>query len=210
MADGHAALAQREKARGDELATAAAQRAAGAITATLATAARLAVEAVQADQGRGTIGEAAADLREIRTNPKLLGAREHDLASAEAQAAGLLIGALANGFADDAHGRAELMAPKLVVTVKLTATDAADLRDYPIQGRTPAEMARRLRQMLGDAIDEILARPLTGAIDPATIPAALGDAARLHSERVANAVAEAYAAGVQAATAAIGRALVGG
>lgn len=210
MADDLAALARREKERADALAAAAVAASRGAISATLARAAQLAVEAVQADQGRGQIGEAAADLRELRTDAKLLKARARDLDAAELEARQLITDALGDGYFEHAVGMAKVMErPGLSITVELSDADLGELIDYPIHGRTPSELARRLRALLGDAIDELLARPLTGSLDPGTIPEALGELDRLHSERVGNAVGEAYAFGAQAATAAIGRALVG-
>ncbi len=205
------ALGRRERERADQLAQGAAMSARGMISATLVEAGRLAVEAVRADQGRGEIAEAAYDLRELRTDPTLLRARARDLMAAERHAALAILDAIAAGFSMDARERAALTeTDQLAIAVTITAADLAHLKDYPIQGRTPLELAKRLRQMLGDAIDETLARPLTGAIAPAAIPPALGEAGRLHGERVGNAVAEAFFAGVQAATRALGRALVGG
>lgn len=205
-------LSKREQAAADELGTAASAIGRGAISSTLATVARAAVLAVQGDQGRGELGEPAADLRELRTNPMLRIAMDRDLVLAERNAFLAITSALEEGYMYDAMKRSEVIADQskgLEFDVDITDQELRDLADYPIHGHTPREIARRMRLTLNDAIDEALARPLTGTIDPAQVPVALAEVARIHGDKLATAVREAYFAGVQAATNAIGKALVG-
>lgn len=175
-------------------------------------AARLAVQAVQRDDRRGSVGEPAADLSHLRTDHRLMPQLEGDLQRAQASAFGLIIEAIRKGYEIDARGRAAITeeeATGLRLTVEITPQDLRDLASYPILGHAPREIARHLADTLRYEVDGALAMPLTGTIDPAAIAPALGDVARKHGDRLANAVREAFFAGTQAATKAITAALTG-
>lgn len=213
MGDPFADLRAREGIEADRLAMSASAAGASALQASTLAVATLAVQSVAADGGRGAISEPAADLRQLRTSTPMLTALRADLARAELVCEGDLLGALQAGFVTDSHGRAAAtmaQATGLVLRVELTDEEISDLASFPIMGHTAAETARHLVALLNNAVQGALAQPLTGALDVRLLPAALGDAARVHGDRLANAVREAYFAGAQAAEKALRAALVGG
>lgn len=168
------------------------------------------IRAVQPDQRRGAIGEPAGDLRQIRTDPRLMVTLRRDLDVAEGQSRFLIADALWIGFRTGATNRAKVMrGDGLKIIVDLTEEDRGELTGYPIIGLTAGEWAQSLRRQLEEAVNRSLAIPLTSGIDPATIPPAMAEVAHAHASRVAGAVAEAHAAGCQAAFRAIGAALIG-
>lgn len=199
-----------EQAEADKLTATATAIGAGALSRTTLAAASEAIRAVQADLGRGVTSEIVADLRALRTNPALQAALAADLRVALASARLLIEDALWLGFRTAAISRSKLTETgRLKLTVDLTEADRAELRDYPILGHTPAEVAASLIDRLSFEVGGALALPLTGRIDPATIPAAIGGVSVAHGERLGAAVSEGYFAGIQAASKALGAALVG-
>lgn len=206
------ALRTQEVAEAEALAERARRLGAAALQASTMAVAVTAIAAVAAEGGRGVIGEPAADLRALRTDTRLMQAIGTDRIRAEAAAITDLLGALQAGYRTEALGRAaatEAQATGLQIRVDITPNELAALIDYPIQGHSTREHARHLVVLLMHAFDGALAAPLTGSIDPTALPAALGEVARLHGERLANAVREAYFAGTQAAEKAMRAALVG-
>lgn len=212
MANAYEQLTKREEAAAEELARAAAAHGRSAISATLGRAATLALRNVGADLGRGAIAEPAADLRAMRTDPDLQAAKRADGARAEADIHEAIVESIAAGYTYDAHERAAIIEAKatgLSLVVSLSDDELAALESFPVVGFTAAEIAARLRAQLEQAIDQTLALPLSGLLNAAALPAALGDLGRLHGERCAGAVREAYFAGSRAAQRAILAALGG-
>ncbi len=210
MSDSYAALAAKEKAESEALGATAAEAGSHCISKTLATASAVAIKAVQRNGGRGAIGEPAADLRQIRADPSVIEAKEGDVARAQAAALRFILSAIENGYQYDAKERGAILESEstgLRITSTLTDDDRKQLKSFPIVGMTAGEWSARLGRSLADAIDETLAKPLTGSIDPAQIPAALGAVGDAHGARLGSIVTEAYHAGVSAASKALGMAM---
>lgn len=204
---GHGPAEEAERVRLSDMAMAVTS---SCLSETTVAAASAIIRAVQPDQKRGALGEPAADLRQIRTDPRLMVTLRRDLDVAEGQARLLIADALWMGFRTSATNRAKAMnGSGLKINVDLTIEDRADLVGYPILGLTASEWAQSLRRQLEEAVNRALAIPLTAGIDPATIPPALAEVAHAHASRVAGAVEESHAAGGQAALRAIAAALVG-
>ncbi len=207
------ALRAAEETEAAGLAERAAEIGAAAIQATTLVSAQLAVEAVQANAGRGNLGEPAADLRALRTDARLLLQLAGDLARAQASAEAILLDALRRGYETDLRGRAQATeddATALTIAVTIDEQELRDLVDYPILGHTAPETAKHLAARLRFDLDGALAAPLTGKIDPAAIPASLGEVSRRHGERLGAACREAYFAGAQAGTEALTEAIAPG
>lgn len=203
---------EQEAEAADILAARAAVAGEGAISSVLVIASRLAVEAVAKDEGGGVLGEAANDLRALRSDPRLRKAVEQAVATARDSALAELHAALRQGYEQDAQGRARVLEEEstgLVVRVDLTRAEIAAMDGYPILGHTALETATYLAGLLRHAIAGATASPLNGTIDAKALPGVLGEVGRLHGARLANAVREAYQAGTRAATAALGASLVG-
>lgn len=210
MVDALGGFGPAEEAERKRLAATAAIVSASCLSLTTVAAASAVIRAIQPDQRRGVIGEPVADLKQIRTDQRLLVALRRDMDVSEGQARILIGDALWVGFRTAAKNRAETInGDGLTITVDLTEEDRADLDGYPILGLTASEWAQSLRRQLEEAINRALAIPLTAGIDPATIPPALAEVANAHSLRVAGGVEEAHAAGCQAALRAVGAALIG-
>lgn len=213
MGDPFADLRAREGNEADRLALSASAAGASALQASTLAVATLAVSRAMADGRRGEISEPAADMREIRTSTPLLEALGKDLVRAAQVCEADLLAALQAGYVTDSHGRAAAtmeQAKGLVLRVDLTEQEIEDLASFPIMGHTAAETARHLVVLLNNAVQGALAQPLTGALDVSLLPAALGEVARTHGDRLGNAVREAYFAGAQAAEKALRAALIGG
>lgn len=210
MVDALAGFGAEEEAERVRLGEVAAKVSASCLSLTTVAAASAVIRAVQPDRGRGVLGEPAADLRQVRTDPKLVASLRRDLDVAEGQARMLIGDALWVGYRSGCEHRAKAMnGDGLTITVDLTAEDRADLSDYPVLGLTTGEWAASLRRQLEEGVNRALSIPLTAGIDPATIPPALAEVANAHAQRVAGGVEEAHAAGCQAAFRAIGLALTG-
>lgn len=210
MGDALGGFGPAEEAERKRLAETAATVSASCLSLTTVAAASAVIRAVQPDLKRGVLGEPVADLRQVRTDSRLMAALRRDLDVSEGQARILIGDALWVGYRTAATNRAKsITGDGLTITVDLTEEDRADLVGYPILGLTAGEWAQSLRRQLEEAINRALAIPLTAGIDPATIPPALADVAYAHSQRVAGGVEEAHAAGCQAALRAVGAALIG-
>ncbi len=180
------------------------------ISATTATIATLIIAKLKANDGRGTIGEPAADLRALRSNGQLITALQKDMRLGQSQANLFLSDALFVGYSHGLENRTKpLESDQLKFTISITDQDRKDLADYPILGFTAQETAGLLMRRLEEDINRILAAPLTAELEPATVPQNLAVAAESHAQRVASSVGEAYAAGVQAAVREIKRVLIG-
>jgi hypothetical protein len=199
-------VAAEERIAAENLARDAALGADGAFMPVLATAAKLAVAAaVERDP--------TAAIRKLRTDSALLGAIDKTAIAAQRQAYGAIVGAIQEGYLDDASMRSKAVAASgkgISFAVEMTASDKKRLAVYPILGHLASEVSGYLVQQLRYALDGALGQPLIGKIDPRVIPSALGEVAAAHSTRVGNAVREAYFAGTQAAMRELGQALVGG
>lgn len=208
-------LKRDEQAEAERLTTTARQVGAGALSGTVIAAARTALQAVVKGKG-DTIGEPAAELRQIRTAPALLAVLGREKVVATHTALMLLLDALALGYKAEAEGQAKLLGSGARAVVTLTEDDRRDLVDYPITGGsnpprafTAAEIADDLTYRLRHEVDGALAAPLVGQVNPQAIVANLGAISQAHADRLATAVSEAYFAGVQAGLRAFGAALVG-
>ncbi len=204
-------LAKREKLRSAKLADRARTIGQSAISATLATAARVAIASVMKDNGRGDISEASNDIRDLRTDPHLMHAKLKDLAEAERQAFAAILEALQDGLQYDATERAKVAVSEsngLEIEVKLTQQELDDLNDYPVQGLMPKEWAAKLKFLLGSGLDEAIAKPLSGSVALKAVPSLIHDVGRIHGDRLATIVTEAFYAGAKCAMSMLRKALV--
>ncbi len=205
--DGQGAI---EQAQSDRLRATAVQVGSAALSSVTLATAQAVIRSVQANEGGGIIGEPAADLRRLRTDPALMQAFDRDLRTAGGQALLLISDALWIGYRTGLEGRSAAMeTPQLVFRVRLNEADRRELEGYPILGHTALEAAAHLVDRLRYEANAALAQPLTGTIDPTAIPVAMSQVSLAHGARLGGAVAEAHAAGVQAAVRAIGAALTG-
>lgn len=210
MVDALGGFAKAEEQERQKLGETATSVSASALSKTTVAAAQEVIKLIQPDRGRGVVGEPAADLRQLRTSPRILSPLGHDLDIAQGQSRMLIADALWIGFRSSAQHRAETIgSDKLKITVDLTPQDRADLNGYPILGLTAFEWAESLRRQLEESVNRALAIPLTTGFDLSGIPLALGEASNAHAQRVGGAVQEAHAAGCQAALRAISAALTG-
>lgn len=203
MGDALHGAGKAESAEEDRLKETARQVSLSALSRTLVVAAQAVVAAVSGDSGGG-LGEPGKDLRRLRTDGRLMPVLDRDVRVAMEQVRLLVSDALWVGFLRAAKTRR----PPGVVG-EPDDSDRAALEGYPILGMTASEVAASLSARLLEDVNRALALPLTGKIDPATIPAALGGVANTHADRVSGAVGEGYRAGVQAAVRAFGKVLAG-
>ncbi len=211
MTEAYQELARKEKIRSDALAERAKAIGASAISRTLATAARLAVESVMGDSGLGQISEPAADVRAIRSDPALMMAKNNDIYAAKVTAYSEAMTALRDGYEYDAHERAKVIVAEsdyLKIAVDISAQELADLQSFPVQGLTCREWSERLAFLLSSGIDEALAKPLTNAFPIKLLPMQLQSQADAHASRLASIVSEAFYAGTKASMGAIRSAMV--
>ncbi len=195
----------REKDAAEARGVRAGRDAQGLLLPVLTVAATAAITAARSD-------DPAAAMRRLRTDEALLQAIDQLARRARRQVGSALVASILAGFEQDADLRGQALsaqAPALAVTVTLSDDERSDLAAWPIQGHSAAEVADHLVLQLRYAIDGAVAVPLSGTADPTGIPAALSAVAAAHGGRVESAVREAYFAGVQAATRALGAALVG-
>ncbi len=203
-------LAKREKIRSDKLAADAKDVGSSAISRTMASAAKLAVEAAMSDSGKGAISEPASDVRAIRSNPHLVNAKMKDLNSARTAANKEILAAIQDGYEYDATERAKVVVQEsihLKITVDVSKQELADLQSFPIQGLTAQEWTQRLIFLLSSGIDETLAKPLTNAFPLRLLPVQLQAQAEAHGGRLAQTVSEAFYAGTKAAMLALREAM---
>lgn len=196
-------VTKREIERATALAATAFDAGLGVLSRVLTTAAGLAITAAASD-------DPVQAVRRLRVDSGLVSAIESAAHAAQRQGFTLTADAIVAGFTDDAAWRGaavEAQAHGIRFATTISAADRDFLRAYPIVGHTPAEIAERLAATLRYEIEGALASGLTGSIDKRGLPAELADVARSHATRVGSAVREAYFAGVQASTRAIGAAL---
>lgn len=204
-------LARREKKIAQAAADTAHAVGMSCLSASLATVSMTVVRAVLKNDFRGAVSEPAADLRSLRTSPALQQAKTRDLYQAETLVNKTLLDALRNGFEYDATERAKIIVKEstgLVIKVELTEKELADLKDFPIHGLRADEWARRMRNLLDNAIDQSLSQPLVGAFDVAVIPAKLSAVAKAHANSLSYMTKEAFFSGGKAAMCALRDALV--
>ncbi len=211
MSAPYQALAKKEKARAAKLSDAARVMGEGAISNTLATAAVLAVDAVQKDNGRGAISEPAADLRDMRTDYRFLNAKSSDMNKAKRDAYNAILAAIQDGYEYDATERAKVIVSEsehLRISVDISAQELSDMQTFPINGLTAMEWATKLTTLLSYAIDETTAKPLSNGFDVRALPTQLFEQAKTHGGRLASIVNEAFFAGTKASMLALKSALI--
>ncbi len=81
----------------------------------------------------------------------------------------------------------------------VTGNDLSNMRDYPIQGHTCAEISAYMHNSLRYEISGLLAMPLVGGTDIDTLIGLMGSASQRFGDRCGSAVEEAFYAGTQMA-----------
>jgi hypothetical protein len=188
------------------LAVSAEQAARGILSATVARAARSAVDAVAAQTEAGYLTESAHDVAALRRDAGLVARLGEVRLAAVALVLERVVAALEDGF----RRTAEADGPRLGLVVELTPGDLAALRGHPVVGATPSEWADDLAGRLAWRVRSIATRAALNAIQPGAIPSELDHAAAGWATEVGRLVRDAWGAGTSAATAAMARALSGG
>ncbi len=212
MSQAYQDLARREKAIADDLGNNAHDAAIGILSKTLVATSKVVVARLMKDNGGGSISEPAQDLNDLRTDPMLNQAKDHDLRNAETMCNKLMLSALHDGYEYDATERAKIVVAEstgLEIKVELSKQELEDLNSFPVQGLTCREWAAKSRYTLNLGIDQALAKPFTGAIDIAALPGALMAVAESNAASLQSLVHEAYFAGGKAAMLALRGALSG-
>lgn len=159
-------------------------------------AARALVAKVLENSGAGPIGEAAGDVRVLRTDLTLNGNLLGDLDYSQMALTEAMLSALEQGCVDEmAHQVTAIRG----LTFSVTSQDREDMAAYPVQGHTCDEISQYLHDNLRYEVSGMLASPLVGDSQLDSLPQLLGDLSTRFGARCATAVAEAYFAGVQMA-----------
>jgi hypothetical protein len=157
--------------------------------------ARAAVAMAAEDGGRG-IGEAAADIDALRTDPALADAM------AKARLGAVVLGAIHDGLV--AGWDVEAGFQEITAGVRIDPKGISDLlRRYPVMGHQPAEIAAHQSQAWQYAVDGVLGMAATSTA-PVDLPAQMAAANDKAARDAGSAAAEAVAAGAQACRAAVG------
>ncbi len=212
MTDAYQDLARREKRIADKLAESAVNAGLSCVSRSLVAVSSLLLKELLKDDGRGAISEPAADFRKLRTDYRLVVAKQDDLRHAEQVFVKEMTDSLRDGYEYDATERAKLIVTEstgLRISVELTEQELKDIESFPVNGLTCQEWAAKAVYNLGSAIDQALAKPLTGAIDIKALPGALNSVAVNHANSLGSLVKESYFAGGKAAMLALRGALSG-
>lgn len=204
MADVLNGASAREENERNKLQETAISAASGALSATTIRAAGIALDRITKRDAGNIMTEPARDLLALRSDKKLQDALAEDVRISEGLAATLLIDSLWLGFLIGTK-----RADKLPIIVDLNEQDRKDMRQYPVLGYTPEEIAFDLAYQLRRDAERALTLPLTSSGHERQVPTDLGIVSAAHAQRVGAAVGEAHAAGVSAAVRAIGAALIG-
>ncbi len=202
MSDLYQALARREKVLADKLAESAVNVGMSCISRSLVAVSTLLVKQLTKDSGLGAVSEPAADLRALRTDHRLVVAKQDDMRHAQIAFEKEMTDALRDGYEYDATERAKLVVKEstgLNISVELSEQELKDIESFPVNGLTCREWAAKAVYNLGSAIDQALAKPITGAIDIRVLPGALNSVAVAHANSLGSLVKEAYFAGGKAA-----------
>jgi hypothetical protein len=152
----------------------------------------------------GPIGEAASDIRALRKDSRFNQALTQDLAISQEIITDAMLDALAAGYVSEMDFQVTQITG---LTYKLTDNDALDMHDYPIQGHTCAEISEFMHQSLRYEIEGLLASPLVGDFQISTLPDFIGAAMTRFGDKCANAIDEAYFAGIQMALRGVAKAI---
>ncbi len=210
MSQAYQDLARREKRLADKLAESAVNAGLSCVSRSLVTVSTLLVKELMKDSGLGAVSEPAADLRGLRTNYKLVIAKQDDLRQAHMVYQKELTDALREGYEYDATERAKLIVAEstgLNIHVDLTEQELKDIESFPVNGLTCKEWSDKAIYNLGSAIDQALAKPITGAIDIRALPGALNQTAINHANSLGSLVRESFFSGGKASMLALRAAL---
>lgn len=199
-------LKKDQQAEADKLSAQAGKSAVRALSPTTVAAAVSIVRRVSEDTGRGTLGEPAQDLKDVRSDTAFNAALMKDIRRANEEARLFILGALELGYRSQVDGT-PLNGARLTFTPD--AGSRAAMAGYPILGETAAEHAAAIADALRRDVLRVVGMPITGGADPAMIAENLGLVAEQHANRVESGVAEGYFAGVQAGVIDASKALVG-
>lgn len=142
------------------------------------------------------MSEVAGDVRLLRTDGRFNRALTADLDISEEIIADRMLHAMSKGYASEMEFQVTQIKG---LSYEVTDQDHADMRDYPIQGHTCAEISNYMHRGLRYEIEGLLASPLVGDIQADSLPTFIGSSMQRFGDRCAGAVDEAYFAGVQMA-----------
>lgn len=171
--------------------------------ATMAAATKL-VGSVLANSGAGPVGEAAGDVRTLRMDPAFNMSMMRDLTKSQQKMTEKMLLALEAGYSDEMAFQITQIAG---LSFTVTDADRRDMRDYPIQGHTCAEISQYMHNSIRYEVTGLLSSPLTGDSEVSTLNDLLAVAANRFGDRCSTAVQEAYYAGTQMALRGVATAL---
>lgn len=183
-----------QAANADRLGEDAAKIGKRALSSTTLEVARRAVAMVADTSSRAPLGEAAADIADLRSSAPLIGALDEDLTASEDAVLELMLEAMEDGL--DSEMRWQVTQIKGLVW-DLSPLDRGMLPAYPIQGHTASEISLHMHNQLRYEVGGITGAPIDGSSLVSSIPEQLGDLTRRFGDRTAAAVREAYFAGIQ-------------
>ncbi len=156
--------------------------------------ARLAVERAAGTKTRVALDEGAADMTDVRSDPRFNKALNQDLEVSQNDTEALMLEAMGRGLDSEMTWQATQFKG---MAWKLTEDDTSKLPLYPIQGHTAAEISKYMHQQFRYEITGLTGAPMDGSTEIGSLPELLGAALQKFSDRVGGAVDEAYYAGIQ-------------
>ena len=164
------------------------------LSASTVEAARRAVVAVTDTTSRTALDEAVADIGDLRASPSLASSLDDDMVASQEAVLEIMLEAMEEGLDSEMRWQTTQVDG---LKWELTDEDSMQLAGYPIQGHTAAEISTYMHTQLRYEVAGITASPLDGSTDVSTVPSQLLALVDRFSGRCANAVREAYYAGVQ-------------
>lgn len=183
-----------QTASASQLADAARKVGVRALASSTIVLAEKAVAAALSSTTEVTLGEAAKDLRQIRSDPAFIDALDTDIAQSQEAAEELMLEAMEEGLQSEMAWQATQIQG---LKWEMTEADRMLLAAYPIQGHTPKEVSKYMHEQLRYEVFGIMASPLDGSSPLGSMQQTIGSVVTRFGDRVAGAVDEAYFAGVQ-------------
>ncbi len=160
------------------------------------TAAQALVSMILTDSGAGPIGEAAGDVRTLRSNGGFNVPLMRDLNTSTVALAKLMLQALEKGYIAEMEYQVTQFKG---LSYSVTEMDRIDMRDYPVQGHTCAEISVQMHNSFRYQVVGLLSAPLVGDISAQAMNANVGAAVDKFADNCGSAAEEAYFAGTQMA-----------
>ncbi len=175
-----------------------------ALSSSTVAAASSLVGSVFHQAGGVPLDQAAGDVKALRNDVQFNVSLAKDLSNSQNILTGKMLHSLEAGFESEMVYQKDNI-PGL--TSEVTAQDRADMKNYPLQGHTCAEISQYVHNAIRYEVTGLLGLPLVGGSAVATLPDQLGELAQRFGRRCALTVEEAYFAGIQMALRGVATAL---